>query len=107
MRNYVVDIPGGTATTTVQMTNSGSLKQIAGSVVSAAAGTYEVSLSSTSQIGTAAPDTSVIARFRISATAGPAANFLLPIQGVALKILQNVYIHCTGAGNVGQIMLLV
>ena len=102
----MVDIPGGTATTTVQMTSSGTLKQIAVNAVSAAAGSYEISLSSTSQIGTAAPDTSVIARFRISGTAGWFQQ-VLPLTGYSLKILQNVYIHCTGAGNVGEVMLLV
>ena len=100
-KNYVVDIPGGTATTTVQMTQSGTLKEWIVNGVSAAAGSYELSLSGTSQIGTAAPDSNVLARFRISGTAGW-FSARIPLPKTSLKILNYFYIHCTGAGNVGE-----
>lgn len=105
-RTYVVDIPGGTATTTVQMQANGSLSQICASIVNAAAGSYEVSKSSTSQIGTAAPDDNVIARFRVSGTAGPANWSVVEGLKVPVKAFQNLYVHCTGAGNLGQVILM-
>lgn len=103
-KNYVVDIAGGTATATYQMTQSGKLKTWAVNGVAAAAGSYELSLSGTSQIGTAAPDSNVLARFRISGTAGSFAT-QIPLPNVPVKILQYVYVHCTGAANVGESIL--
>lgn len=105
-RTYVVDIPGGTATTTIQMQENGSLSQICVSAVNAAAGTYEISKSSTSQIGTTAPDDNVIARIRISGTAGPSIWAVIEALKVPVKAFQNLYVHCTGAGNLGQVILM-
>lgn len=100
-KNYVVDIPGGTATTTMQATQTGKMKEWIVNGVSAAAGSYELSLSGTSQIGTAAPDSNVLARFRVSGTAGW-FSARIPLPSVPIKILTYFYIHCTGAGNVGE-----
>jgi hypothetical protein len=104
-KNYVVDIPGGTATTTIQSTGSSTLKEWIVNGVSAAAGSWELSLSGTSQIGTAAPDSNVLARFRVSGTAG-AFNQRITLPKVSFKILTYCYVHCTGAGNVGESILL-
>jgi hypothetical protein len=104
-RSYVVSIPGGTATTSIQIQGSGTLKQAYMSIVPAAAGTWELSLSGTSQISSASPDTSVIARVRVSATT-PSALARFEFQ-VPVKAFQTVYLHCTGAGNVGELTLIV
>jgi len=50
-RAYVVDIAGGTATATVQIQATQTLKSMILTWVNAAAGKIELSLSSTSQIG--------------------------------------------------------
>jgi hypothetical protein len=105
-RSYVVSIPGGTATTSVQIQGSGTLKQVYMSIVPAAAGTWELSLSSTSQISSAAPDTSVLARVRISATTPSSGLARFELQ-VPVKAFQTLYLHCTGAGNVGELVLIV
>lgn len=105
-RSYVVDIPGGTATTTVQIQAKGTLKRIALNAVAAAAGSYEVSLSATSQIGTAAPTKDVIARLRIAAATTGFASLVLDVS-VPVVAFQSIYIHCTGAANVGEAVLLV
>lgn len=105
-RVYVADIPGGTATTTIQIQDKCTAKAACFSFVSAAAGSYELSLSATSQIGTAQPTKDVLARVRISATAGPSGWAEMPLN-VALVPFQSVYVHCTGAANVGQVNLMV
>jgi hypothetical protein len=98
-RNYIADIAGGTATVTIQMQGSQSFKNWALSWVNAAAGKIELSTSPTSQIGTAQPDPSVIARVSCSAGANQVSE-VIPIK-LAVKAFQNVYIHCTGTGNLG------
>jgi hypothetical protein len=102
-RNYVADIAGGTATVTIQIQGSQTLKQWDISWVNAAAGKIELSLSGTSQIGTAQPDTNCIARVSASAGANQAA-LSIPIK-VPVKAFQSIYIHCTGAGNLGTSVL--
>lgn len=102
-RPYVVDIAGGTATATVQMQASQTLKSVTFSWVNAAAGKIELSLSGTSQIGTAQPDNNVIARVSCSAGANTAA-VQLPIN-MPVKAFQSIYVHCTGAGNLGTAVL--
>jgi hypothetical protein len=102
-RTYVVDIAGGTATATVQIQGKQTLKQFAVSWVNAAAGKIELSYSSTSQIGTAQPDNNVIARVSCSAGANTASEVLdisMPVNP-----FQSIYIHCTGAGNLGTAIL--
>jgi hypothetical protein len=75
------------------------------SAVDAAAGTWELSLSGTSQIGTTAPTKDVLGRLRLSGTAGQRqATFELSVPVVAF---QNIYLHCTGAGNVGDVTIVV
>jgi len=102
-RAYVVDIAGGTATATVQLQAKQTLKQFLVSWVNAAAGKIELSLSATSQIGTAQPDSNVLARVSASAGANTAtARFDISQPVVAF---QSIYVHCTGAGNLGTAVL--
>ena len=102
-RQYVVDIAGGTATATVQCQATQTLTNFDLSWVNAAAGKIELSLSGTSQIGTAQPDVNVIARASCSAGANQATQHFdirMPV-----KAFQSIYIHCTGAGNLGTAVL--
>jgi hypothetical protein len=98
-RTYIADIAGGTATATIQCQASQTLKDWTVSWVNAAAGKIELSYSSTSQIGTAQPDSNVIARVSASAGANTAA-VTMPIR-MPVKAFQSIYVHCTGAGNLG------
>src|SRR6267142_2371157 len=95
-RAYICDIAGGTATATIQIQGAQTLKQFDVSWVNAAAGKIELSLSGTSQIGTAQPDNNVLARVSCSAGANQAVA-VLPIRA-QVKAFQSIYIHCTGAG---------
>jgi hypothetical protein len=102
-RQYIADIAGGTATVTVQIQASQTLKNFDVSWVNAAAGKIELSMSGTSQIGTAQPDTNVLAR--VSCSAGANTAFAsIPIKA-PVKAFQSVYLHCTGAGNLGTAVL--
>ena len=105
-RAYVCDIAGGTATATIQIQARQTLKNFALTALNAAAGKIELSLSGTSQIGTAQPDSNVIARASLgSAAAGNSSicmNF--PIN-MPVTAFQSIYIHCTGAGNLGTAVL--
>jgi len=101
-RSYVVDVAGGTATATVQIQATQSLKNATFSWVNAAAGKIELSYSSTSQIGTAQPDNNVIAR--VSAGASGQSQVTIPIK-MPVKSFQSIYVHCTGAGNLGTVVL--
>lgn len=102
-RPYVVDIAGGTATATVQIQGTQTLKWFTVTWVNAAAGKIELSLSGTSQIGTAQPDNNVQARVSASAGANQ-ATAVIPIN-VPVKAFQSIYVHCTGAGNLGTAVL--
>jgi hypothetical protein len=102
-RSYVVDIAGGTATATVQIQATQTLREMVLIWVNAAAGKIELSLSSTSQIGTAQPDSNVLARASCSAGANTAAARFTLAQPV--KAFQSIYVHCTGAGNLGTAVL--
>jgi hypothetical protein len=102
-RAYVVDIAGGTATATIQMQGTQTLRNFDVSWVNAAAGKIELSYSGTSQIGTAQPDTNVLAR--VSCSAGANTAFAsIPIN-MPVKAFQSIYVHCTGAGNLGTAVL--
>jgi hypothetical protein len=104
-RSYVVDIAGGTATATVQIQGKQTLKRATFTWTPAAAGKFELSYSSTSQIGTAQPDSNVIARVNVGVTtSGGAAGVSFPIN-MPVQPFQNIYIHCTGAGNLGTAIL--
>lgn len=105
-RSLVVSIAGGTATATIQVPLTGKLTEADFSAVTAAAGTWELSTSGTSQIATTAPDSGVLARMRIGATAGGNA-FNRFVLNKPVKILDNLYLHCTGAGNVGELTLVI
>lgn len=102
-RAYIVDIAGGTATATVQIQGAQTLKSLSLSWANAAAGKIELSTSPNSQIGTAQPDSTVVAR--VSCNAGTnEATIQLPIN-LPVKAFQNIYLHCTGAGNLGTAVL--
>lgn len=102
MRTYVVDVPGGTATSTVQIQATQTLKQLVISYLNAAAGKIEVSRNSTSQIGTAQPTSDVIAR--VSVGAAGQSNVVMAISE-KVKAFDNIYVHCTGAGNLGTVTM--
>jgi hypothetical protein len=101
-RPYIADIAGGTATVTIQMQGKQTLKNWTVSWVNAAAGKIELSLSGTSQIGTAQPDSNVVAR--VSCGASGQSQVSIPIS-VPVVAFQSVYVHCTGAGNLGTSVL--
>lgn len=104
-RPYVVDIAGGTATATVQCQASQTLRNASFSWTPAAAGKFELSYSSTSQIGTAQPDSNVVARVNVGVlTSGGAAGITIPIN-MPVKAFQSIYVHCTGSGNLGTVVL--
>lgn len=105
-RSYVADLPGGTATTTIQCQAKQTFTQLVLTVLNAAAGKVEVSSSPASQIGTAQPTSDVWARFNVSA--GTAASVSMPIRmdiKQTVNPFENVYIHQTGAGNLGTIVI--
>ena len=102
-RTYVVDIAGGTATATLQIQQKQTLKKFAVTWANAAAGKIELSTSSSSQIGTAQPDTNVLAR--VSANAGTNLCFAEFAISLPVTAFQSVYIHCTGTGNLGTAVL--
>ena len=103
-RAYVADIAGGTATATIQIQGTQTLTSFCWSAMNVATGKYELSYSSSSQIGTAQPDSNVIARVSIGAntTGNTAGTF--PIR-MPVKAFQSVYVHCTGSGNLGTVVL--
>lgn len=102
-RSYVQDIPGGTASTPIQATAAGTIKTCLFSIYAAAAGFYELSVSAASQINTANPTSDVLARVRIGAT----ASHIFVVVPINAKVqpFQNIYVHCTGTGNVGTVTL--
>lgn len=105
-RPYVADIAGGTATVTIQIQGSQTFRNWTVSALNAAAGKIELSTSPTSQIGTAQPDPSVIARVSLgSAAAGNSSVFMVVPINLPAKAFQNVYVHCTGTGNLGTSIL--
>lgn len=103
MRTYVTDLAGGTATATISITEGGTLKQAVFSFLSTAAGKIEISRSASSQIGTAQPTKDVIVRMNCSGTAGNVA-LIVPISE-KVKPFDLIYVHQTGAGNLGTITL--
>jgi hypothetical protein len=103
-RSIVLSVTAATSQT-IQMPQTGTITGVMVSIVTAAAGSWELSTSSTSQIATGSPDTGVKARWRIGATAGNQISYI-PL-GMAVKVLDNLYIHTTGAGNVGEITLFM
>jgi hypothetical protein len=102
-RTYVADIAGGTATVTIQVQQKQTLKQLVLSWANAAAGKIELSYSSTSQIGTAQPDTNVLAR--VSVNAGTNETIAVIPINMPVTPFQSIYLHCTGAGNLGTAVL--
>jgi len=103
-RSIVLSVTAATSQT-IQMPQTGTIRGILMSAVTAAAGSWELSTSGTSQIATGSPDVGVLARIRIGATAGM-QNVFFPLNK-AVKILDNLYIHTTGAGNVGELTIFL
>lgn len=105
-RQYVCDVAGGTATATIQIQQKQTLKWCTITYANAAAGKIELSISGTSQIGTAQPDINVIARVNVvaSATSFVCTAVVIPIN-LPVVAFQSVYVHCTGAGNLGTVVL--
>lgn len=101
-RTYIADIPGGTATTTIQITGKQTLKQLVYSGINAAAGKVELSTVSASQIGTAQPTPDVVVRLS-SGSSGQ--TFARVDINLPVNPFENVYVHCTGAGNLGTVTL--
>jgi hypothetical protein len=104
--NYTADLPGGTATVTIQMQKKKTLKQAVVSVLNAAVGKLELSTSPTSQIGTAQPTSDVQLRLNQSAGTGASvsASVVIPLN-LPVQAFQSLYVHQTGAGNLGSITL--
>jgi hypothetical protein len=102
-RTYVADVAGGTATATIQIQGAQTLKEWMITWVNAAAGKIELSLSGTSQIGTAQPDNNVLGRVSCSAGANT-STATIPLRA-PVKAFQSIYVHCTGAGNLGTSVL--
>lgn len=103
-RAYIADIAGGTATATIQIQGTQTFRSWTVSQMNAAAGKTELSYSSSSQIGTAQPDSNVIARLSVGANTTGNVTAVVPIR-MPVKAFQNVYVHCTGAGNLGTSIL--
>lgn len=103
-RTLVLSVTAATSQT-LQIPLSGTIVGILFSIVTAAAGTWEFSKNGTSQIATGSPDVGVITRVRIGATAGM-QNLFIPMNE-PVKILDNFYIHTTGAGNVGELTVFI
>lgn len=85
------------------MTEGGTIQRATLSFLSAAVGKIEISKIVTSQIGTGQPTKDVLARINCSATAGNVV-VVVPLKQT-VKVLDNIYIHQTGAGNLGNIIL--
>ena len=103
-RPYIADIAGGTATVTIQIQGSQTFRNWTVTQMTAAAGKTELSTSPTSQIGTAQPDPSVIARVSVGANTTGQQAITVPIN-LPVKAFMNVYVHCTGTGNLGTSVL--
>lgn len=103
-RVIVLSVTAGTSQT-IQIPVSGRIVGVLMSIVTAAAGTWELSTNGTSQIALGSPDTGVKMRVRVGATAGMQNVFVQFSE--AVKILDNWYIHTTGAGNVGELTLFI
>jgi hypothetical protein len=76
------------------------------SLANVAAGKVELSMSSTSQIGTAQPDSNVLCRANVAAggATGPVSFHSFKLAQ-PVKAFQSIYVHCTGAGNLGTVTL--
>lgn len=101
-RQYIADLPGGTASTTIQVTGKQTLKTMLVSFINAAAGKIELSTVAASQIGTSQPTQDVIARLSVGSSGQSVleAKINLPVSP-----FQNIYVHQTGTGNLGTIVL--
>jgi hypothetical protein len=104
-RAYVIDTSGA-QTVTCQIQGTQTLTECDISVANIAAGKVELSLSSTSQIGTAQPDSNVLARMNIAAAGATGATTWGSFKlNQPVKAFQSIYVHQTGAGNLGTVVL--
>jgi len=105
-RAYNVDLTGGTTSYTIQVQGTQTLTEVDMTFANIAAGKIEVSLASTSQIGTAQPDSNVLCRANVAAggATGPVTFASFKINA-PVKAFQSVYVHQTGAGNLGNVCL--
>jgi len=103
-RPYIAGIPGGTATTTIQIQGAQTIRNWTVTALAAAVGAYELSTSPTSQIATGQPDPSVIARVSMPGATTGVLAITVPVN-LPVKAFQNIYVHCTGSGNVGTSLL--
>jgi len=105
-RTYIADITTATSGLQIQIQRPGRLKELAISVISAAAGKFEVSRSPTTTIGTAQPDpSSVICRGDIPGAADAQVHKFA--CDVPLSTLDRLYVFMTGAANLGTVNLCV
>lgn len=86
------------------MQENGTLKQVYFSAIGAIAGSWELSHNPLSQIGTAAPASDVVARLRLLTNGQVNVVFNTAFK---VKAFEYLYLHCTGAGNVGEVNLTV
>ncbi len=105
-QSYTSDLPGGTATTAIVIRGPGTLKAVQLTVLSAAAGKVEVSRAAASQIGTAQPSKEVLARISLGA-GGATVSATVELAPVKFSTLDTLYVHSTGAGNLGNINFVV
>jgi hypothetical protein len=103
-RSYIADIAGGTATATIQIQGRQTFRNWTVSQMNVATGKTELSMSATSQIGTAQPDSNVVARLSVGANTTGNTVVVVPIN-VPVTAFQNIYVHCTGSGNLGTSVL--
>lgn len=103
-RSIVLSVTAATSQT-IQIPVTGKVTTVIMSIVTAAAGTWELSTTGTSQIATGSPDVGVLARARVGATAGM-QNVVFQLNR-SVKLLDNWYIHTTGAGNVGELTMVI
>lgn len=101
-RTYIADLPGGTATTTIQMTSKQTLKNLILTFINAAAGKIELSTVSAPQIGTSQPTQDVAARVSVGSSGQSA--IVIPLN-LPVAPFQNIYVHQTGTGNLGSVVL--
>lgn len=101
-RSYVADITTATTPIIIQATGRQTLKTAVVSYQNVAVGEIELSTVSASQIGTAQPTSDVIARWKVGVAGQTTVqtDIVLPVQP-----FQNIYVHMTGAANVGVITL--
>lgn len=105
-RSYICDYVAA-GSLAIQIQAKARLKAICLTISnSVAGGVVELSVSPSSQIGTAQPSSTVIARFRTGAAAATENGAVIYPCDVPLEPFQLVYLHTLGAG-IGSVSLCV